>query len=163
MNGKKIFDFKGLKFKLWTYFLLFAAGIMIVLWLLQIIFINTYYESMKMRQVEKIGNHLVSQYEDSDIYQNLLEQISFRNGLMIRIVDENGEPILSNNIFNRDNNRDKNGRMNPYEFNMLKSRIQNNAEKTVCFVQNDEGMRMHTVVFGAVLQNDDGSKAYLSM
>ena len=163
MNGKKIFDFKGLKFKLWTYFLLFAAGIMIVLWLLQIIFINTYYESMKMRQVEKIGNHLVSQYEDSDIYQNLLEQISFRNGLMIRIVDENGEPILSNNIFNRDNNRDKNGRMNPYEFNMLKSRIQNNGEKTVCFVQNDEGMRMHTVVFGAVLQNDDGSKAYLSM
>ena len=76
---------------------------------MQIIFINTYYESMKMHQVEKIGNHLVSQYEDSDIYQHLLEQISFRNGLMIRIMDENGEPILSNNIFNRDNNRDKNG------------------------------------------------------
>lgn len=163
MNGKKFLDFKGLKFKLWTYFLLFAAGIMVVLWLLQIIFINTYYESMKLRQVEKIGNHLVSQYEESELYQNFLEQISFRNGLMIRIVDENGEPILSNNVFSRENTHDKNGRMNPYEFNMLRGRLQSNGEKTVCFVQNDEGMRMHMVVFGAVLRNDDGSKAYLLM
>ncbi len=159
MNKRKRMHTKGLTFKLWLYFLLFAAGIMIVLWLLQIIFLNTYYEGMKMRQVEKIGKQLVSQYHEDDRYQETLAQISFRNGLMIRLMDENGEQILSNNIFGRD----RSGRINPREFAQLRSKLEENHNKTFCYVQNDEGMRMRTVVFGAALPQEDGSVIYLSM
>ena len=49
---------KKMNFKLWQYFMILAASIMIVLWLLQIVFMNSFYKSMKIREIERIGNSL---------------------------------------------------------------------------------------------------------
>ncbi|MGM0397087.1 MAG: sensor histidine kinase [Bacillota bacterium] len=63
---------KSLNFKLWTYFMIFAAIIMLLLWLLQIVFINSYYEKMKINEISRIGNELVSIYGTEDFEQQLL-------------------------------------------------------------------------------------------
>ena len=84
----KYLDKRSLKFKMWTYFILFAAIIMIVLWLLQIVFINSYYESMKANEIKKIGNSLVSKYGDEGLRPSIYT--SLREGIVIQIFDERG-------------------------------------------------------------------------
>ncbi|MEG1930350.1 MAG: HAMP domain-containing sensor histidine kinase [Anaerovorax sp.] len=64
-------DFKSLKFKLWAYFALFAALLMLILWFLQIFFLNTYYEEMKISETRKIANDIVSEYGQKDFFQTI--------------------------------------------------------------------------------------------
>ena len=51
---KRKIDTKSLQFKLTLYFLLFAVILMAVLWMLQIAFLDTYYESAMKRQVQRL-------------------------------------------------------------------------------------------------------------
>ena len=55
MNSKVRFDFKSIRFRLWLYFLSVALVILLLIWFLQIFFLNTYYEDMKSKEVTKIG------------------------------------------------------------------------------------------------------------
>lgn len=86
-------DTKGLKFKLWTYFILFASGIMALLWILQSIFLSTFYESMKSREIEKIGRQVYVRYTDDD-FSEYAHQAAFQNGVDIKVLSENGEVLV---------------------------------------------------------------------
>ena len=43
-------DYRSIKFKTWLYFILFTGFLMIVLWFLQVLFLNNFYEVMKVSQ-----------------------------------------------------------------------------------------------------------------
>ena len=58
---------KSLKYKLWVYFAFFALLIILILWMLQIIFMDRYYEVMKIREVEKIATEIKKHYPDFTI------------------------------------------------------------------------------------------------
>ena len=60
-------DGRNLKVKIWTYMGIFAAVIMVVLWLLQIIFLNAYYQTMKLREIEKIGDDVLQNYDPQNV------------------------------------------------------------------------------------------------
>jgi len=93
----KYIDNKSLKFKLWTYFILFAASIMLVLWLLQIVFLNSYYETMKSNEIKRIGNSLVLEY-GKEGFEDLLYTTSLSEGIVIQILDERGSLVYPLNI-----------------------------------------------------------------
>lgn len=157
----KILDAKGLKFKLWTYFVLFAAGIMVVLWLLQIIFLNTFYQSMKLHQLESIGNRMVAAY-GSDDFEETLFDTSYRNGLMIRIYDEAGNRISNADIFSDFRDPHNAGRDELYE---MKERLAQSGSDRVAFINgsNRMGGGAHVAVFAAQLCAADGSPIYLNI
>lgn len=70
-------------FHLWLDFVMFAVIIMIVLWLLQVIFLNTFYEGMKKDEIEKIGDEMVELYKrDSYEFDSYLESRSFKRGVI---------------------------------------------------------------------------------
>ena len=46
----KHFDFMSIRFRVWLYFLGFTAIILVLMWFLQIFFLNNYYEEMKIRR-----------------------------------------------------------------------------------------------------------------
>lgn len=91
---KFMLDVKSIKFKMWKYFMLFAALIMLVLWFLQIIFLNSYYQAMKTREVLRAANTLMSEYEKGD-FDEVVSQYSFKNNMFILITDLNGYPLYS--------------------------------------------------------------------
>lgn len=49
----------SIRFRVWLYFLGFTAIILVLIWFLQIFFLNHYYEEMKIRRTEEAANQLV--------------------------------------------------------------------------------------------------------
>lgn len=85
-------DKNTMMFKLWKYFSAFGAVILVVLWLLQIVFLNNFYEYMKIREVTKIGNYLRMEYNSSDFEYKILNY-SQKKGVNIEVIDQGGHLI----------------------------------------------------------------------
>ena len=59
-------DFKSINFKTFVYFVLFAAVILILLWSLQVIFLNNFYGIMKSSQTKIVARELQRSYVNHD-------------------------------------------------------------------------------------------------
>ena len=59
-------DFKSIKFKTFMYFVLFAGFLMILLWSLQVIFLNNFYGIMKTNQTKTVAEELQESYRSND-------------------------------------------------------------------------------------------------
>jgi len=80
---------KGLQHKLWFYFTMFSCCILVVLWLLQIMYFNVYYETMKFAEVENIGKDFLEYYNSKNISE-IPPQGTFRNGVILRVINKEG-------------------------------------------------------------------------
>lgn len=81
-----------INYKLWKYFVAFAATILIILWLLQIVFLNSFYEGMKQREIIKIGNSLRSEFA-SDDFEYILYNHAIQKGITISVINDKGNII----------------------------------------------------------------------
>ncbi|NLI65737.1 MAG: HAMP domain-containing histidine kinase [Tissierellia bacterium] len=152
----KYLDKRSLKFKMWTYFILFAAIIMIVLWLLQIVFINSYYESMKANEIKKIGNSLVSKYGDEG-FEDLLYTTSLREGIVIQIFDERGNllyPLRLIDIIRQP-------RIDYDLFAELLINLAKSETNYVIYTRDDLRLETPTLIYGAILENPQSSNYFL--
>ncbi|SHH43376.1 Signal transduction histidine kinase [Anaerosphaera aminiphila DSM 21120] len=95
-NKKVKIDKNSIMFTFWKYFSGFAAAILISLWLFQIVFLNSFYESMKEGEVTKIGNYLIGEYKNKDFESKILSY-SQKEGMEIEIIDEDRRRIYPMN------------------------------------------------------------------
>ena len=51
---------------MWTYFILFAVLILGLVWLLQVYFLDAFYENMKLKETDKIARYLSQQYAECE-------------------------------------------------------------------------------------------------
>ena len=74
----KHFDFMSIRFRVWLYFLGFTAIILVLMWFLQIFFLNNYYEEMKIRRTQEAANQLVQLYQadNQDGFTTIANQIA---------------------------------------------------------------------------------------
>ncbi len=93
---------KGLRFNIWLYFLLLSLLILCTVWLLQIVFLNRYYQSMKQREIYALGGEIVRAFPEngqiSDSYRAELNEIIAREGAAIAVYTD-GEMLYSNSLF----------------------------------------------------------------
>ena len=66
MTRDTIVDQKSIRVKFWLYFSGMALFILLLLWLLQIVFINSFYKSMKIRDTEKVGRTVTRRFGKED-------------------------------------------------------------------------------------------------
>ncbi|MFR4700394.1 MAG: hypothetical protein ACLUAV_08520, partial [Christensenellaceae bacterium] len=52
----------SIRFKLWTSMMLFAVGVLLVLWLLQVVFMSVYYQNMKESDVRESAQRIERSY-----------------------------------------------------------------------------------------------------
>lgn len=85
-------DSHSIKFKTWMYFVLFTTCLILILWSLQVFFLNTFYESMKSQQTSRIINSINEAYDNNSTARFLrkVETIADSNDLYIYLVNENG-------------------------------------------------------------------------
>ena len=88
-------DFKSLKFRLWAYFFFFAAILMIMLWGLQVLFLNNYYQVMKIRETNDVAASIqtLSKSGDRTEIRNKINDLYRRNDMFIQIENQSGLPI----------------------------------------------------------------------
>jgi len=149
-------DKNRLSYKLWKYFMIFALIIVGLLWLLQIVFMNSFYESMKIKEISKIGDNLVEMYKTEEFQEELIS-LSFKQGIVINILDQYGNLIYPLDIFDII----KQPKLNEKLFNDFLSRLYLSQENSVVYVVENERLKESTIVYGAILENDSGSNYFL--
>lgn len=147
---------KKMNFKLWQYFMILAASIMIVLWLLQIVFMNSFYKSMKIREIERIGNSLYSEYGGDDFQEKLIAT-SFSKGIAINIIDERGSIIFPLDIFDLI----RRPQFEENAFVVFLNQLYKSNGKSVVYTTSNARLSQDAIVYGAILENKVGSNYFL--
>jgi signal transduction histidine kinase len=153
------FDRKSLKFKIWGYFILLAVVILTILWFLQVLFLNTYYQGMKIRQVERIGNEIALDYNASG-FLTRMESITYHNDLQIRIETIDGELIFSTDELPfRGPFKD----MPPRNFSIgdLRAKLAESQSGTISLITKSPPMNSDVLVYGKLLPDVGAPQAYL--
>lgn len=147
---------KGLTFKLWKYFIVFAATIIALLWLLQIVFLKTYYQGMKTSEIMRIGDLIIDEYGKSD-FEDTIYKLSYKNGIVVRVFDGKGQSLLSTNML---------GDVHPSKVDsdtistFIQKLVNSNSNK-IWYKIKDDRLNGETLVYGAVLSNSTGINAYV--
>jgi signal transduction histidine kinase len=155
-------DRKSLKFKIWIYFAVFAALLMSMLWFLQIIFLDSYYEEMKISETRRVAGNIISHYGEEDLVQYISE-LSYKNDLYIQIESGDGT-ILFSPSQNLDRPSFPGGDFYLMEMAVMKDQLLNSGEKSVSILM-DQGGRDHkggnTLAYCAYLDNSKGQEVIL--
>ncbi len=77
---------KSFGVKLWLWFVLFAAVIFLVLWLLQTVFLQSFYNDMAIRGVERAAKEIVAHAGETDFY-DVIDEIAGENSLLVFVTD----------------------------------------------------------------------------
>lgn len=159
---------------LWRDFVMFAIIIMVALWLLQVIFLNAFYQGMKQSEIEKIGEQLVHSYNtDDEAFEKYWQQHSFRGGVFANLLTEDGYIIKSPEPMeefksehsrprNRNNMQRRNtiADFNPEMWQRFVDKVSESKNHTTTYVINAPGSSQ-MMVYGAALRSDSGETLYL--
>ena len=96
MSTKVKFDSNSIRFRLWLYFLALVLGIMILIWALQLFFLNNRYEEMKITEVDRIASSICHSYmkNDEDLTKNI-QELSVSNDFYV-MMESGGTVLLFN-------------------------------------------------------------------
>lgn len=91
------FKKNSLKANVWIYLIIFTLIIITIIWFFQVVFIDSFYEYSKSKQIKQTANKIVENYT-SDKYD--LDKLSFDKDVCIEIV-VNKKIIYSSNNYNK--------------------------------------------------------------
>jgi signal transduction histidine kinase len=89
----------SLKFKIWSYLIIFSILILLFLWIFQILFLNSFYERAKVKEIADTITTIKTTYEDNTLY-NTIDSVSRDNGICIQIITNNST-VYDSTSFNR--------------------------------------------------------------
>lgn len=84
----------SIKWKIFGFLVLFTAIILVLLWLMQTVFLSDIYKAIKMNDLEKSADEIVSLLDSTDI-QKKADVLSRKNELCILVQTPNGVVIAS--------------------------------------------------------------------
>ncbi len=90
-------DGLSIKWKIFIYILIFAAVMILLLWLLQIVFLNDFYRAIKQGEIRDAAQ-VIEQNIDNENVDTLIERIAHRYDVCVRIADVDGENVYSSDI-----------------------------------------------------------------
>ncbi|MBR6524023.1 MAG: HAMP domain-containing histidine kinase [Clostridia bacterium] len=148
-----------LKRKLWIYFGMFAIIIVAILWIMQILFLNNFYETMKTSEITRTGKKIVREYKDNpSALSEIVLKAHFDNGLSVGIYSETGVPIFGADVVFYPSSP------NSYKvFPEIVSRLNKSGNETVSFVSEENMRRYKSVIFGAKIKSESGADMYLCL
>ena len=83
----------SIKWKFFLSLLLFAGVLLLLLWLLQVVFLESFYKFYKTREIRRTAEVVAENIDDGQI-GSLLEQISRQQGISAAIVDPQDMTVL---------------------------------------------------------------------
>lgn len=80
--------------KLWLSFVLFATLIFGILWLLQIVFLQSFYDQMAIKMVKRAAREIIAGQGRGD-WESLIDKLANQNSLLIFVTDRQGNIVYS--------------------------------------------------------------------
>ncbi len=81
--------------KIWLYLIVFSIAIISFLWLFQVIFLDSFYEYMKLKDISKISNQIIEKYKDEN-FIDVMDLITYNKGVCIEVVSDANALYSSN-------------------------------------------------------------------
>ncbi len=105
MKRKGRFKRVSIKWRIFGCFAAFTVVILVLLWVFQVVFLDDFYKSIKIREIKTSAQSLVKSI-DSDDFSSMVQNISQNTQMSILISDESGsklyeENALPNNLIER--------------------------------------------------------------
>ena len=125
-----------LTFKLWKYFITYAILIFVILWFMQVIFLQSYYSQMKKSEVVKLSNEIEKEYLKGN-YTETVDKIAYKNASAVVLFDLSGNIIYASSGNNMISGNNLQVPARPLSINMeevidkMKKSFSNNINYTV--------------------------------
>ena len=89
-----------LKVTIWLYFMAFTIMVFLLLWLFQILFLEKYYQRVKVRDVSNLAEKVAAAYQDDDAdeLKITLTELALENDLCIEILDRYGRSLYTRDV-----------------------------------------------------------------
>ena len=98
INDKKLMA-KSFRTKLWIWFAVFAAIILSLLWILQTVFLQRFYNSMMVGNIRSAAEEIIKNSENEDL-DDLIDELSVEDSLLVYITDDDGDVLDSSDAYN---------------------------------------------------------------
>lgn len=85
----------SIKWKIFGYIMLFTTFIIVLLWLLQVVFLDDFYRKVKSGQIKETTQNIVENINNDNIV-NYLDDLSANSDYCVRILDINGKTFYVN-------------------------------------------------------------------
>ena len=159
MSTKIKFDRHSIKFRLWVYFIGIGIGLLLLVWFLQIFFLNNYYEHMKTAEVTRVASSISHAYarEDAGLTE-AIQDLSISNDFYV-MMESGGKVLLfmpeAESLLPVYQYRD--------QLPKLRSMLQNASPKTtaVSFKINTGLEKYNTLAYATYLNRAEGQEVYL--
>jgi signal transduction histidine kinase len=147
-------NIKSLKFQSWLYLMIFSIAILAVLWVLQFLFLDRFYESMKLNEIKKTGEKISEHFGEGD-FHTIMDVYAFNNNLRIITLDESGQITWSFDGFPSENS----GRLPPGELgrfpqSSLRTAVENlkaSRSDSICYIDTNNRLDFSQAVYVARL------------
>lgn len=90
----------SLKFEVWKYLILFSLFILAFLWFFQVIFLNSYYEWVKTKELKQVA-YTLKKNKDSDNLEQIIDNLSYNKSVCIELTDALGNRLTGSSIISR--------------------------------------------------------------
>ncbi len=148
-------DPQSIRFKLWFSFAVFAVVLMLILWFLQIFFLEAYYEEMKTREIVRASEEIAGEYGELDLKK--MSEYSYKNDMYIHIETETGLVIYTADRSNKRPSLLGEQR----EAAALRRLLNDSSTGIVSFVIGEEAGGVETLVYGKLIDSTPGNRVYL--
>lgn len=146
----------SLKFRIWQYFMLFTAVVFLLLWLFQIVFLENFYERMKISDVRNKAMMISENYGEKN-YSSMLTEIAISNDLCIEITDKYNRTVYSRDVLGK-NCLIHNAQNLNYQFIQ---KLKDSGKKTIYFKVFNKNINSDTLIMLSVLGSVDKPEEYL--
>ncbi len=132
---------------------------MVMLWFLQIFFLDTYYEEMKVSQTRRIANDIISHYGKDDLIQ-YISTLSYKNDMYIHIESSDGTIIFSPTQ-NLDRPSMSGGDVYLMEMSVMRKNLIRSNKDNISILMTDRGRKNNTLAYGVYLDKTQGQEVIL--
>ena len=87
----------SIKWKIFVYLIGFCTLLLILLWLFQIVFLDSFYKNIKIKEVKKTASIIMKNIDNENIGE-IIENLSVSNDVCVEVLSENGTVLYSSDV-----------------------------------------------------------------
>ncbi len=146
---------------MWEYFCVFAVSMLIIIWLLQVVFLQYYYTGEMARETLSNARRIVRLYDSGKLDDKTIRDHAYDNNIFLIITDSDGNVLMANDSMGEINDR-RLGQLNEYIGIVadIRKDIAQNPQNEVYYRLQSDSRNKNIFLYGA-FTDANGHGAYI--
>ena len=149
---------------LWVYFILLAVIIFVLLWFMQVVFLQTYYSTMNKAETAQIGIEVENIFKNALDYKDEIDKTAYKNSASIYIFNMDGELFYTNASYTSQNYYSESqsgllaqmpGRNVSVDISDIATDIAESPTKRISYTLNIDKLKTQIYVYGKTIPDTE--------